>query len=246
MSTYKNNSYIVVIPARYASTRYRGKPLIKILNREMILRVADICLNVVGKNNLYIATDNKKIEKIVKNENYKVVMTSLKCLTGTDRVAEVAKKIRCDFYINVQGDEPFFYPNDLKKLIKEALKNPKQIINGYSEIKDKKLFYNSSIPKVVFDNQKYLLYMSRGPIPSSKEMRLKKGWRQICAYSFPREALKNFNKQKVKTKLEAIEDIEILRFIENNISVKMIEVGDNKLSIDTKSDLKIARKLKKN
>ena len=77
MSTYKNNSYIVVIPARYASTRYRGKPLIKILNREMILRVADICLNVVGKNNLYIATDNKKIEKIVKNENYKVVMTSL-------------------------------------------------------------------------------------------------------------------------------------------------------------------------
>lgn len=168
-------------------------------------------------------------------------MTSTNCLTGTDRVAEVAKKIKCDFYINVQGDEPFFYPNDLKKLIKEALKNPKQIINGYSEIKDKKLFYNSSIPKVVFDNQKYLLYMSRGPIPSSKEMRLKKGWRQICAYSFPREALKNFNKQKVKSKLEAIEDIEILRFIENGYKVKMIKMSNKSLAVDNKEDLAKAK-----
>ena len=83
----------IIIPARYGSTRYRGKPLVKILGREMVLRVADNCKNVAGKNNLYIATDSKKIKSVVLNSNYNVIMTSSKCLTGTDRVAEASKKI---------------------------------------------------------------------------------------------------------------------------------------------------------
>jgi 3-deoxy-manno-octulosonate cytidylyltransferase (CMP-KDO synthetase) len=207
----------------------------------MIVRTYNQCNKVVNKNKIFVATDNFKIKKVCDKYNIKTIMTSSKCLTGTDRVAEVAKKIKCDFYINVQGDEPFFYPNDLKKLIKEALKNPNQIINGYSEIKDKKLFYNPSIPKVVFDSQKYLLYMSRGPIPSNKEIGFKKGWRQICAYSFPREALKNFTKQKIKTKLESIEDIEILRFIENGYKVKMIKMSNKSLAVDNKEDLAKAK-----
>ena len=238
-------NFIVVIPARYKSKRLPGKPLVSIGKLPMIVRTYNQCIKVVNQNKIFVATDNFKIKKVCDKYNIKTIMTSASCLTGTDRVAEVAKKIRCDFYINVQGDEPFFYPNDLKKLIKEALKNPKQIINGYSEIKDKKLFYNSSIPKVVFDNQKYLLYMSRGPIPSSKEMRLKKGWRQICAYSFPREALKNFNKQKVKTKLEAIEDIEILRFIELDKKVKMVKLSQNSYAVDTFADIKRVEKILK-
>ena len=96
-------------------------------------------------------------------------MTSKKCITGTDRVAEVAKKIKKNFYINVQGDEPLCNPSDIKKLINFAKKFPKAIINGYTEITDKNLFYSTNIPKVIFDNNKNLIYMSRAPIPSNKE-----------------------------------------------------------------------------
>ena len=76
----------IVIPARYGSSRYRGKPLVKFLNREMILRVADICANVVKKKNLFIATDSNKISNVVKKAGYNFIITSKKCLTGTDRV----------------------------------------------------------------------------------------------------------------------------------------------------------------
>ena len=92
---------VIIIPARYGSSRLRGKPLYKILGREMVLRVADICSKVVGVKNLYIATDSKKISKVALTAGYKVVMTSSKCLTGTDRVAEAAMKIKSDIYINV-------------------------------------------------------------------------------------------------------------------------------------------------
>ena len=102
----------IIIPARYGSSRYKGKPLVKILGREMVLRVADICVKVCGKENLYIATDNKKISNVVSKNNYKVIMTSKSCLTGTDRVAEASKKINSKIFINVQGDEPTISPKD--------------------------------------------------------------------------------------------------------------------------------------
>ena len=91
-------SISIIIPARFGSSRYRGKPLVKILNREMVLRVADICSKVVDKKKLFIATDSKKISKVVKKAKYNVVMTTSKCLTGTDRVAEASKKIISDVF----------------------------------------------------------------------------------------------------------------------------------------------------
>ena len=138
--------YIVIIPARYKSKRLPGKPLAKIGGLPMIVRTYNQCVKIVNKNKIIIATDSLKIKKVCDEYKIKSLITSSKCLTGTDRVTEVAKKIKCNFYINVQGDEPFFNPNDLKKLIKAAEKKPKEIINGYTEIKDKKLFFNSSIP----------------------------------------------------------------------------------------------------
>ena len=115
---------VIIIPARYRSSRYKGKPLVKILGREMILRVADICSKVIRIKDLYIATDHLKIAKLVKKEKYNVIMTSPKCLTGTDRVAEAAKKINSKIYINVQGDEPTIDPKDIKKIIQAKIKYP--------------------------------------------------------------------------------------------------------------------------
>ena len=169
MPIYKKNSYVIVIPARYASTRFRGKPLVKILNREMILRVADICLKVVKRNNLYIATDNNKIAKVVSNENYKVVKTSSKCLTGTDRVAEAAKKIKSKIYVNVQGDEPTIDSNDIKKIINAKIKYPNHVICGYDKIHKFEKPSNSNLPKVVINEKEELIYISRSLIPGSKK-----------------------------------------------------------------------------
>ena len=233
--------YLIVIPARYQSKRLPGKPLAKIGGIPMLIRTYNQCKKVVSKDKIIIATDNLKIKKVCDEYKIKSLITSSKCLTGTDRVAEVAKKIKCSFYINVQGDEPFFNPSDLKKLIKQAERKPQEIINGYTEIKDKKLFFSSSIPKVVFDNKGYLLYMSRGSIPSNKALEFKKAWRQVCAYSFPRKALFDFSKTKNKTPIESFEDIEILRFLEKGYKVKMIKMSDKSLSVDNKEDLEKAK-----
>ena len=233
--------YIIVIPARYKSRRLPGKPLANIAGLPMIVRTYNQCTKVVSRDKIIVATDSLKIKKVCDKHNIESLITSTKCLTGTDRVAEVAKKIKCNFYINVQGDEPFFNPNDLKKLIKEAEKKPNDVINGYTEIKNKKLFFSSSIPKVVFDKKGYLLYMSRGAIPSNKTLEFKKAWRQVCAYSFPRKALFNFSKTKNKTPIESLEDIEILRFLENGYKVKMIKMSNKSLAVDNNDDLEKAK-----
>ena len=233
--------YIIVIPARYKSKRLPGKPLANIGGLPMIVRTYNQCAKVVSKDKIVVATDSLKIKNVCNEFKIKSIMPSNKCLTGTDRVAEVAKKIKCSFYINVQGDEPFFNPNDLKMLIKEAERKPKEVINGYTEIKERKLFFSSSIPKVVFDKKDYLLYMSRGPIPSNKTLEFKKAWRQVCAYSFPRKALFDFTKTKNKTPVESIEDIEILRFLEMGYKVKMIKMSNKSLAVDNNEDLEKAK-----
>ena len=233
--------FVVVIPARYKSKRLPGKPLVKIGGLPMIVRTYNQCKKVVKKDQIIVATDSVKIKKVCDEYKINSLITSSKCLTGTDRVAEVAKKINCSFYINVQGDEPFFNPYDLKKLINIAKKKPNEIINGYAEIKDKKLFFSSSIPKVVFDKNGYLLYMSRGPIPSNKKFEFKKAWRQICAYSFPKKTLMNFAKIKNKTPMESFEDIEILRFLELGFKVKMIKMSNKSLAVDNNEDLEKAK-----
>ena len=230
--------FIVVIPARYNSTRLPGKPLIKIKGVSMIKRTYLQCLKVVSREKIFIATDNMKIFNFCKKENMKVLMTSKRCLTGTDRIAEVAKKIKAKFYINVQGDEPICNPIDLKKLITTAKKYPNEIINGYTEIKDKKLFYSPHIPKVVFRKDGRLLYQSRAPIPLTKSKKFIKAWRQVCIYSLPYKHLLKFSSKHKKTPLESIEDCELMRFIELGYEVKLIKMSNKSISIDTKKDLK--------
>ena len=139
----------------------------------MIIRTYRQCLKATSSKNIYIATDNNLIRKACLKEGAQVIMTSSKCLTGTDRIAEVSKKIKVDSYINVQGDEPIFNPRDIKKLIYFAKKNRHLIINGYCKIKDEKLFRSGNIPKVVFRNDGRLLYMSRAAIPTTKKLKYK-------------------------------------------------------------------------
>ena len=109
---------IIVIPARLGSKRLKNKPMIDLKGKTMIERTFLQCAKAFDKNYIYVATDSKVISSLCKKKNINCILTSKKCLTGTDRVAEVAKKIKVDSYINVQGDEPLFNPADIIKLVK--------------------------------------------------------------------------------------------------------------------------------
>jgi 3-deoxy-manno-octulosonate cytidylyltransferase (CMP-KDO synthetase) len=230
---------VIIIPARFNSSRFPGKPLAKILGKSMILRVWEKCIKIISKKFVYVATDDKRIADHCQLHGINYLMTRKDCKTGTDRVIEVAKKIQSHLYVNVQGDEPLININDIKKVIKLFfLYKKKNIINAMRRIKDKEEFFSFNVPKVVFDNNYNLIYMSRGAIPSNKKNRFLKAFKQVCIYAFSRKHLLSKNIFNNKSNLEMIEDIEILRFIENSLPVKMVEVSSNSISVDTKKDLK--------
>ena len=112
-----NNSACVIIPARYESSRFPGKPLEKILGKEMILWVSESCSKAVGKKNVYIATNHFEINKLLTKNGFNTIMTSNKAETGTDRIAECLENLNYEIIINVQGDEPLVDPEDIKKCI---------------------------------------------------------------------------------------------------------------------------------
>ncbi len=233
----------IIIPARYGSTRYKGKPLVKILNREMVLRVADICAKVVGKKNLYIATDSSKIEEVAKKSNFNVIMTSTDCLTGTDRVAQASKKINSKVFINVQGDEPTIDPKDIKKIIKAKIKFPNHVICGYDKVHKFEDPSSKNLPKVVVNDKNELVYISRSLIPGEKKSINKHFLKQVCIYAFSKKELNKFSSLKKKSKLEKIEDIEILRFFELDIKIKMVKLNSNSVAVDEINDVAKAEKL---
>ena len=235
---------VIIIPARFGSSRYRGKPLVKILNREMVLRVADICSKVVGKEDCYVATDSKKIANVVLKNGYKVKMTSNKCLTGTDRVAEASFKIKSKIYINVQGDEPTINPSDIKKVINAKIKYPNHVICGYDEVHKFENPASINLPKVVVNNKKELIYISRALVPGKKKEKEKITYhKQVCIYAFNKKELKKFYKPKKKSETENIEDIEILRFFDLGVKIKMVKLNSNSVAVDEKSDVKKVEKL---
>jgi len=237
--------YIVVIPARYQSSRFPGKPLTVINGKSMLQRTYEQCIKAVDKSLVYVATEDQRIVDHCNSLGIQVLLTSDNCLTGTDRIAEVANLVKADYYINVQGDEPLFNPDDITKIISRLDTHPGEILNGYCAITDERQYRSKSVPKVVFRPDGRLLYMSRSPVPGNKGLDFVKGWRQVCVYAFPFDALKSFAAATHKTTLEAEEDIEILRFLELNYEVRMIELSSESIAVDNPEDLtEVLAKLK--
>lgn len=227
----------LVIPARYKSSRFPGKPLAKIYGKEMIIWVAELSEKAVGRENVYIATENQEIVDVVKQYGYKVILTSDSCLTGTDRVAEAALEIDADIIVNVQGDEPLLNPNDIKRVIETKLKYPEHIVNCEAYLNSNEKVSDKKIPKVITNLKNELMYCSRNPIPGTKEGNGRRPKKQVCIYAFGREHLRAFTNQNTKTPLEAEEDIEINRFLELGYKVKMVEVADTSIAVDYPDDI---------
>lgn len=231
-------NFVLIIPARYKSSRFPGKPLTILKGKSMIRHVYDQCLKAVPKDSIYVATEDKRIADHCKKNNIQFIMTSDKCLTGTDRLCEVSKLVEADYYINIQGDEPLFNPADIQILIQELIKqkNLYDVYCGYCSIDSEDTFFSFNMPKVIFNKRKELIYMSRAPIPSNKKNEFKKGFRQVCGYAFSKKSLEIFD-IKSKTYFESIEDIELLRFIELGVKVKMVEMSKKSIPVDVKEDI---------
>jgi len=237
------SSYIVVIPARFASSRFPGKALADLGGKSVLLRCVEQVRKAVPNESILVATDDERIIAECEQHDVNWRLTSSSCLTGTDRVAEVAQRSNAEWFVNVQGDEPFLDPVGLRSML-AAVSHANVsvgVINAYATISTEADFRSSTVPKVVVDQYSRLLYISRGAIPTGKSLEFSSAKRQIGMYAFRKNALELFSGRASKTPLEHIEDIEILRFLELGVSVKMIEVESVGIAIDTPEDLARAR-----
>ncbi len=229
--------FVIIIPARYRSSRFPGKPLVNICGKSLVRRVWDSCVQALPEQDVYVATDDERIALHCTEQGINVLMTGPDCLTGTDRVYEAALQVDADVYINVQGDEPMINPSDILTVMEAAGSSPGVIVNAMCPIDLESDFYNPFVPKVVARPDGRLLYMSRAAIPSTKSHGFVAARKQVCIYGFTKQALAVFYSHKSKTPLEEIEDIEILRFIELGFEVKMVTVSSASLAVDIPEDI---------
>jgi 3-deoxy-manno-octulosonate cytidylyltransferase (CMP-KDO synthetase) len=231
---------VVLIPARFASSRFPGKPLVKLLEKPMVLWVAELSAKAVGAENVYVATDDTRISRIIKSAGFNAVLTG-EAKTGTDRIAEAASQIEADIFINVQGDEPLVDPQDILNIRDAKLRYPERVINGYAWMAGSENPLNVNVPKVITNESDELVYMSRLPIPGYKEDKnapehYKK---QVCIYAFSKDELKKYREFGRKSALEQCEDIEILRFFELDIPVMMVRTRPGSLAVDVPEDVEM-------
>ena len=158
----------VIIPARFKSSRFEGKPLVKLLNKEMIIWVAELSATAIGKSNVYVATDDLRISNKVEEYGFKTIMTDSNLLTGTDRVAQASMQLDYDLFVNVQGDEPLVDPAEILKSIKLKKQFPSYIINSFCFLNENEDPKNKNIPKVITNEKNDLIYITRGVNPKSK------------------------------------------------------------------------------
>ncbi len=232
--SYEQN-FAVVIPARYESSRFPGKPLVDICGKPMIQHVWERCCVAVGQSKVYIATDDTRISDVVTEFGGQVVMTSSSCLTGTDRLAEANLQLNCDFVVNVQGDEPLINPKDICTVIEAFLKSG-NVTNAMCPITSEEEFRSLTVPKVAFSQSRKLLYMSRASIPQTKNGEYAFGYKQVCIYAFSKKQLEFFYINNKKSPYEKVEDIEILRFLESDFTIDMVEVKSGSLAVDIPDD----------
>jgi len=238
---------VLIIPARYESTRFSGKALYNILGKSLIYRTWSRCLNVVPRDSVFVATDDERIKNHCIDKGMRYIMTSENCLTGTDRVAEAYKNLgkEYDIIINVQGDEPLINSDEISKILEEHKKYDGYICCGVAKIKSEEEFRSPNIIKIIMNKDNDLLYASRAAIPTNKKLEFEWGYKQICVYTFSPDSLEAFSSRKEKTPLENIEDIEFLRFLEMGYKIKMVEVSGNSIQVDIPDDvLKVTKALK--
>lgn len=227
---------VAIIPARYQSSRFPGKPLAMIAGKTMIQRVYEQVRQADNIGKVIVATDDERIYNVVKQFHGKVVMTG-NCSCGTERVYKVIEDYPCDVVINVQGDEPLINPEMINELIAAFSDNNVDMYTLCKEITESDNINNSNIVKVVRDRNDNALYFSRYPIPFNRDKRNDvKYFKHIGIYGYKKEFLKEYV-QMEKTPLEMAENLEQLRVLESGYKIKVKETIYDSIGVDTPDDI---------
>lgn len=232
-----------IIPARYASTRFPGKPLVDIAGKSMIQRVYEQSKKCTQLSEVIVATDDDRIFEHVHDFGGKAVMTSSAHQSGTDRCAEVAEKHpEYEVIINIQGDEPYIDPKQISKLIGCFDDADTQLATLIKKVASEKELHNTNSPKVIINKNSEAIYFSRSPLPHIRGQEAQ-NWLQhftyfkhIGIYGYRADILKQITKLPVSP-LEKAESLEQLRWVENGYKIKVAETEIETIAIDTPEDL---------
>ena len=231
-----------VIPARYASSRFPGKPLADIHGKPMIWWVYQQVMKVPELNEVYVATDDKRIYSAVEEFGGRVIMTSDKHLTGTDRVAEVALKTNGTIYVNIQGDEPTIKHETISQAITTVTNERDYFGTLAVRLTDKIEINSPHNVKIVLDSQGYAMYYSRSPIPSNVKGYIGNVYKHLGIYVYRKGFLIDFSNMK-PSEPELSEGIEPLRAIFYGYKMKVGITESNSIGVDTYEDLERVRNI---
>jgi 3-deoxy-manno-octulosonate cytidylyltransferase (CMP-KDO synthetase) len=242
-------AFKIVIPARYASSRLPGKPLLDIAGKPMVVRVAEQA-EKSGASEVVIATDFEKILQVAAEYNIKAVMTRITHISGTDRIAEVAQELNWaddEIVVNVQGDEPLIDPTLIQEVAKHLANSQDAVMaTACHAIHDEAALLNPNIVKVVMDVHGNALYFSRSPIPYPRDEVYKniiQAHRHIGIYAYRVGFLKQYAKLAV-TELEKIESLEQLRVLHHGYKIGVtVTANAPESGVDTQADLDYVRNL---
>ncbi len=235
--TIHEHKIIGVIPARYGSTRFPGKPLALINGKPMIQHVYERALKSKLLGKVIVATDDKRIYDTVKGFGGNAEMTSKQHKSGTDRIGEVIKNVKCDIVVNIQGDEPFIDSRNIDKAIEPLLTDKTINVSTLCiRIASKNEIENPNVVKVVFDKNNFALFFSRLPVPFNVNS-VKTGYfKHIGLYVFRKRFLLKFLLTK-QSRLEKSEKLEQLRILEMGEKIKVVITKKDSIAIDNISDL---------
>ena len=246
--------FIGIIPARYASTRFPAKPLAMLGGKTVIQRVYEQVSSVL--DNVCVATDDDRIREAVEAFGGRVVMTSPDHKSGTDRICEAYNKLypstdkdtSTDIIINIQGDEPFIQPSQIKTVMECFNDSHTQIATLGKPFTDIEALKNPNSPKIVVDNYGYAMYFSRSVIPFIRGKE-ESEWigsypflKHIGLYAYRSDVLKEVTKLP-QSSLELAESLEQLRWLQNGYKIKVAQTDIQTIGIDTPEDLKHAEEL---
>ena len=241
---------LAIVPARFASTRFPGKPLVKIRGKTMIERVVEQAAKCPSVSEIIVATDHLEIQSAVHAFGGKVVMTSENCQSGTDRCAEVMLKtsFENEIIVNIQGDEPFIHPEQIEQLIGLMQSATVQIGTLAKKITDSESIFNPNVVKLVRSLSGKALYFSRNPIPFVRAaegkdwLRSAAFFKHIGMYAYQKSVLTDIAKLP-QGSLEMAESLEQLRWLEAGYDIYVSETELESIGIDTPEDLSKAEEM---
>lgn len=240
MTQSNQPSILAVIPARYASTRFPGKPLALIQGKPMIQHVWERVQSVSDIQKVIIATDDVRIQEVAQSFHAEVRITSSEHLSGTDRIWEVAAGLpEFPWILNVQGDEPFINPSHLKTAIGQIEKHPNaDIITLVTPLLKSEEWHDPNLVKAILSTQGQALYFSRAAVPYHRDAPdiPKQVYRHLGLYLYRRASLEQFTQLQASS-LERIERLEQLRALEAGMSIYAGIVDTAPIGVDTPADL---------